>query len=237
MRLSYRRGETVGKNCVSGLLIGCFLGAEGLLYGVFLYGDLTGEDTVVLKYGSILLCLLFSVFWSVGGGDKLVTAALAFTLGADTFLLLLDAWYLAGVLLFCAVQALYLMRVCRENGGRTLWPLRLGLLVFALWVLARLEMLSLLNGVAALYFTTFLWNVVQSLSLRGTQFRLFSLGLILFLCCDVCVGAFNQPALVPAGVYSFAQVGMWLFYLPAQVLIALSGLPDFVLRGHDHEKQ
>ena len=225
------------KNCGSGLLIGSFLGVESLLYGLFLYGDLTGGDTVLLKYGSILLCLLFSVLWSVRGGDKLVTAALVFTLGADTFLLLLDAWYLAGVLLFCAVQGLYLVRICRANGGRTLWPLRLGLLALALWVLARLEMLSLLNGVAALYFTTFLCNVIQSLSLRGTQLRLFSLGLILFLCCDVCVGAFNQPALVPAGVFSFAQVGMWLFYLPSQVLIALSGLPDSVLRGHDHENQ
>ena len=99
-RLLNRRGGTVRKNCGSRLLIGCFLGVEGLLYGLFLYGDLTGGDTVLLKYGSILLCLLFSVFWSVRGGNQLVTAALAFTLGADTFLLLLYVWYLAGVLLF-----------------------------------------------------------------------------------------------------------------------------------------
>ena len=98
-------------------------------------------------------------------------------------------------------------------------------------------MLSPLNGVTAFYFTTFLVNTVQSLVLRGKKQRLFALGLVLFLCCDLCVGAFNEPGLVPSGVYSFARVGMWLFYLPAQVLITLSGLPDPVLRGLDHENQ
>lgn len=48
----------------------------------------------------------------------------------------------------------------------------------------------------------------------------------LFVGCDVCVGAFNSPGLAPAGAYQFAQVGMWLFYLPSQVLIALSALPE-----------
>lgn len=53
--------------------------------------------------------------------------------------------------------------------------------------------------------------------------RLFSIGLWLFLCCDLCVGLFQNPQLVPPAVSAFVSVGMWLFYLPAQVLIALSG--------------
>lgn len=216
-----------------------FLLVQLAAYTLFLYLDLFwgGAGSVPVKYATILLCLLFSLYWSARGGERLVTAALAFTLGADTFLLLLDAWYLAGVLLFCGVQGLYLVRILRENGGHGLWPLRLGLFAGALWVLERLGLLSLLNGAAALYFTNFLVNTAQSLSLRGLRMGLFSLGLVLFLCCDVCVGAFNQPGLVPNGVYVFARVGMWLFYLPAQVLITLSGLPDPVLRGYDHENQ
>ena len=141
------------------------------------------------------------------------------------------------MLLFCVVQGLYLVRILGLNGGHTLWPLRLGLFAAALWLLRRLGMLSPLNGITAFYFTTFLVNTVQSLVLRGKKQRLFALGLVLFLCCDLCVGAFNEPGLVPSGVYSFARVGMWLFYLPAQVLITLSGLPDPVLRGLDHENQ
>ena len=51
--------------------------------------------------------------------------AMAFTLAADTFLLLLDRWYGMGIVLFCVVQGLYLARI-RRACGRTLWALRAG---------------------------------------------------------------------------------------------------------------
>ena len=47
------------------------------------------------------------------------------------------------------------------------------------------------------------------------------LGLLLFVGCDVCVGLHNLAGL-PVPLSAFAQVGMWLFYLPSQVLIVLS---------------
>ena len=65
-----------------------------------------------------------------------------------------------------------------------------------------------------------------SLPLGRGRGRLFVLGLVLFFCCDLCVGVHNAPGLFPAGLTAFARVGMWLFYLPAQVLITLSGLPE-----------
>lgn len=44
--------------------------------------------------------------------------------------------------------------------------------------------------------------------------------------CDLCVGLHNLAAFLPVvdtgPLFSFAQVGMWLFYLPSQVLITLS---------------
>ena len=61
--------------------------------------------------------------------------------------------------------------------------------------------------------------------MKGRPGRLFALGLALFVGCDVCVGLFNAlPA--PSPLYSAASVGMWLFYLPSQALIALSALPE-----------
>ena len=54
--------------------------------------------------------------------------------------------------------------------------------------------------------------------------RLFSLGLLLYLMCDMLVAVSQFPSLFPAPLSSVAQVGMWLFYLPGQVLIVLSGL-------------
>ena len=46
---------------------------------------------------------------------------------------------------------------------------------------------------------------------------MFAIGLLLFTCCDICVGAWNL-GLLPG----FTRIGMWLFYLPSQVLIVLS---------------
>lgn len=205
-----------------------FLAVQGMLYLSFLYLDVArgGNGSVGPKYLSIALCLLTSVYWSAGGGDRLVTAGLLFTLGADTFLLLLDYGYGLGVLLFCVVQGLYLARICRESGGRPLWAARLGLFLAALLMLGRLGLLSGLNVLALFYFSNFLCNAIQSLPLPGPRNRMFSAGLVLFLCCDVCVAVFNQGGIVPRAWYDFARVGMWLFYLPAQVLITLSGLPE-----------
>mgnify|MGYP000261717576 CR=1 FL=1 len=54
--------------------------------------------------------------------------------------------------------------------------------------------------------------------------------------CDVCVGLFQYAWLLPAAA-GFARVGMWMFYLPAQVLITLSGLPNYLTRGVPIENQ
>ena len=85
-----------------------FLGLEAALYAVFLTMDLTGGSGDPVKYASIAVCLVFSVLFACRGGSRLMPAAMALTLGADTFLLLLNDHYGAGVALFCGVQALYL---------------------------------------------------------------------------------------------------------------------------------
>ena len=157
------------------------------------------------------------------GGSRLVSAALTLTVLADVFLLLLDAHYALGIVLFCLVQGLYFVRIYRSNGGRSLWGLRAALFVLALVVLNVLDLLIPLNILALFYFTNFFCNALSSLSCPGQSMRLFSVGLWLFLCCDACVGLFQNPQLVPPAVSAFVSVGMWLFYLPAQVLIALSG--------------
>ena len=173
-----------------------------------------------LKFAAIALCLAYSVCASARGGDKLITAALVFTLCADVFLLLLDSEYAVGVALFCVVQGVYFVRIYKGNGGLSLWGLRIALFAAAVAVLHFAKMRSPLNVLAAAYFTSFACNLLQSF---GVKNRLFTIGLALFICCDVCVGIHNLPNILPAWVYELAAVGMWLFYLPSQVLISLSG--------------
>lgn len=202
-----------------------FLSVEALLYAAFLTWDLTvgGRGSNPIKYAGILLCLAYSLYLERRGGSRLVPAALAFTALADVFLLLLDRHYALGILLFCVVQGLYLVRIVRHPRGRSLWGLRAVLFLLALLVLKGLGLLIPLNILALFYFTNFFCNALASLGCPGRNMRLFSVGLWLFLCCDLCVGLFQSPELASPAVGAFVRIGMWLFYLPAQVLIVLSG--------------
>ena len=207
-----------------------FLLAEGALYGTFLWQDLSpgGTGSTPVKYAAILLCALFSLLWALfGGGDRLTALALVLTGAADTFLLELDAHYTAGVLLFCGVQLCYFLRLYPKGRRcRSLWGARLGLFLLSLGALCALKLLTALNILALFFFFFFLCNALLSLGCPGRRARIFSAGLCLFLCCDLCVAAYQFPGSLPDAVFQAARVGMWLFYLPGQVLIALSGLPE-----------
>lgn len=85
------------------------------------------------------------------------------------------------------------------------------------------------------YFLTLCLNAVEAYVLShplkerwhdeaaaGKVRPIFAVGLILFICCDICVGLWNLYPPPPRLLREFAQVGMWFFYLPSQVLIVLS---------------
>ncbi len=204
-----------------------FLAGEGALYAAFLALDLAGRGgaAVPVKYAGILLCLGFSLpACAKWGGDKLVPLALALTAGADWFLLVRNDCYPLGIALFLCVQTAYYLRL-RRGGAPAAYPLRAGLALGTELGLYILHLANPLNLLAGLYFSQLLSNTILAWTVKGRPGRLFALGLALFVGCDVCVGLFNAlPA--PSPLYSAASVGMWLFYLPSQALIALSALPE-----------
>ena len=202
-----------------------FLAVEAVIYAAFLFLDLTGRSrpSIPIKYGGILLCLAFAALCALRGGDRLVPIALALTACADWFLLVRNDCYALGIVLFLGVQTVYFFRLRLAGAGsgyvlRPVLALGAGLVVYAA------RMASPVNLLAALYFSQLLSNTALAWTLRGDRRRLFALGLTLFVGCDVCVGLFN---VLPGGhpLYPAVSVGMWLFYLPSQVLIALSALP------------
>lgn len=207
-----------------------FLIAEGCLYAAFLGLDLflpgSGLD-VPIKYLSILLCFSYLLGHSRNTDLRLTRAALAFTLLADLFLLVLDRWYTAGVASFCVVQVLYLIRL--QRAGRRPWAhtlaFRGGLAAVLLAADGALGVLDPLTALTLLYFSQLTANAFTALAL-GRRGRMLAVGLFLFMGCDLCVGLCNLAPLLPEApvlvLLPFAQVGMWLFYLPSQVLITLS---------------
>lgn len=209
-------------------LTSTFLSVEGVLYAAFLLLDLTGRGgrTVPIKYAGVLLCLAFSLTGASKGGrgERLVPIALALTAGADWFLLVRNDHYAVGVALFLCVQTVYFVRL-RTAGAGSAWPLRSALALGAGLAVYAVKMASPVNLLAALYFSQLLSNTALAWTLKGRRRRIFALGLTLFVGCDLCVGLFNAlPAASP--LYPAVSVGMWLFYLPSQVLIALSALSE-----------
>jgi hypothetical protein len=91
------------------------------------------------------------------------------------------------------------------------------------------------NGIAIvsiIYFISFVFNVIDSAVIahktKNRKQVVFTAGLILFLLCDINVGLFNMIDVTNVNhrqlltVYHFSAIAMWMFYLPAQILIVLS---------------
>lgn len=200
-------------------LIKIFICVQTAIYIAFTAADLlSASGSTPLKFSGMLLCLAFSAYLSASGGEKTVTLAIGFSVLADVLLLLLERYYAAGIGLFCIAQAMYFLRIYRANGHRAAVPARIITFLAAVCVLTALKTASPLNILAVFYFTFFMCNTVQSF---GVKNRLFSIGLCLFICCDVCVGLHSLP--LTGMVHALTGMGMWTFYLPSQVLITLSG--------------
>lgn len=205
----------------------CFLAIEGILYALFLAGDLLHtHDTVWLKFAAITLVAAAGLLAGAGWENRLTTAALFLTLAADTFLLVLDAHYMFGVALFLTVQLLYTLRLAVCSGrtsGRTV-SVRLVPALAAAVVMARVDLRTVLPAAYIVWFAVNLADSIRLAAIYPNRRNIcFAVGLLLFFCCDLCVGVHNlSGSQLPAQLMDFADVAMWGFYLPGQILILAS---------------
>ncbi len=202
-------------------MIKIFICLEAALYLSFTAMDICAQgDSKWLKFAGIALCFAFSVFLSARGGEWLVTAAIGLAAAADVFLLLFDRYYIVGVGLFLIVQILYFARIYRANGRKGAWRVKLFLFTGSIALLLNWGCEFPLLLFVAAYAAFFICNVMQA---SGSENKLFFAGLCVFLCCDICVGLHNMRAQLPDWMRRAADIGMWTFYLPSQVMLVLSG--------------
>lgn len=227
-----------------------FTALEGGLYLLFLGLDTAGIYSSPIKFASVCLCLTASLLICLGPGRRWPDAhcmalIMSLTVSADVFLLLTTGAFLIGVLLFCAVQTLYAMRLRRAGAGVWL-PVRI-LLPAAVWSLLILSGAADALSLAAAYsFTQLTLNVLLAVRSARNHRRLArsraeagsaslsavatAWGLGLFWACDLCVGLHNLSSYAPdfpwPPLADAIQFAMWLFYLPSQVLLVLSVRPD-----------
>lgn len=201
-----------------------FLAVEAALFCTFLTMDIMGKPgSNYVKFAAIALVGAFGLMAGKEKDNRIVTAALIFTVLADVCLVLLREYFL-GVPLFAVVQVCYAIRFSYLSGKplvgeilkRTVPAVILGSIV-AFLVDPKI-------GLTVFYAWCFGVNFVHGFELQilkpSKRHLIFCIGLTLFACCDLCVGITNlQPSFLSEAMIRNASIATWIFYLPSQILI------------------
>lgn len=216
-----------------------FTASEMAVYITYLSIDLTFAFSPVIsdifKYAGVLLCFLY-IHW-IPGAHPAIRKSFLLLIFSDYFLLFTDS-YFSGVVLFGAIQCLYFIY---HSGLKRLPPglAAVSLIFPGLWLISSLlGFRGILPAAASIYLSLLLTNLIfafrRALASKNTGLFIFSAGLVFYLLCDFNVGLMNAPDYFSAATplwLSFLRVrqvhqgtafAIWFFYLPAQVLIALS---------------
>lgn len=210
-----------------------FLVAGLCLCALFLLIYPEGQLCRLFEYALVVLCFVYA--WACRSRDLdglLAFLALLCTAGADLFLVALrEEQWLPGMTVFCFAQLFWALRLLRmEEGWRRIthilvWVFACGTLLIVAIILSRGQapLLPLCAVYASLLLTTvvFSWLTPRNL--------LFTLGMTLFLGCDIFVAVNNAALYLDLNAYPLLKTlhdipfnMMWAFYGPSQMLLALS---------------
>jgi hypothetical protein len=205
-----------------------------------------------IKFTIIILCFFYVTIINIGSRKVekqgiCLQAGLLFTVIADLFLLVLDSHYFYGVVFFIIVQQIYAIKLefaQKQDNYNKRFLLHLALMRLLLQISVAVAVCLIvfclgmkpdaLLAASAFYFASIFYNVLFSVrvSLKNKwnrNYLRFAVGMLLFLLCDINVGIFNLSDFISlpftqqySVFYSISSVLMWVFYAPAQILIALS---------------
>lgn len=233
------------------LIVRFILCLEIIIYCSFIYMDFMTKNRSIystgLKYIGILLCLIMSLMIGDRGHDKedtkLLQIAFCFTAAADLCLVILD-YNILGIFLFCFVQTTYIMR--HNRGVKRKCRLYTVIVTIVLTaficklvtsnlhitdlVYNRLnEKLIMIGSVYSVLLFCSLYTAWKTLN--GNFYPVYSrflisIGMTLFFLCDINVGLSGVASNITVqgiDIESFSRFLVWIFYLPSQVLLVLSG--------------
>lgn len=203
-----------------------------VIYISFIIMDLKGQDTRLLKYLSIILCFILSSLIGNRGVDKMDTRllqlALFFTTIADLNLVILKEFF-TGIAVFCIVQIIYTIRHSRniilsKRNFRVLLVEGIVILILIIMLNLPLYIDKVLFIIASIYSILLLTSVFMAFGTikRGFYSKINSyfiiIGMSLFLLCDINVGLYHIGK-----IQHISGILVWLFYLPSQLFLSLSG--------------
>ncbi len=184
----------------------------------------------IFHYSCVVLCLIYGVGNWVTNRKKekrdcFIVFGLAFTSIADYYLILQNNNYEIGVIAFGMTQICYngyLTAKKKLQYRRNLCVIQIlvaGLTGFRICVMQK--QCLLLFWIVSLYVTIFISNLLVAIKAFSKQI-LFTIGLILFFMCDLCVGLSNaELAGIQIKYQNIYAWLIWIFYIPSQVCISL----------------
>lgn len=212
------------------------------IYLVFLIADYKNLfNTDILKFISIIICFLLSFSYkeTISIRDiTLLRIARTLTIITDYFLLLTEKYFL-GISLFCIVQIIYIHRHGVNKRGdflnnimKLMIILIASISVFYLFDILRDKALYI---VIAIYGGLVLASTKVAFSSKnyGNELKinkkLIWYGMLLFLICDINVGltsylsSLDLSSGLNNSIKNLSGYLIWLFYLPSQIFLSLSG--------------
>lgn len=223
----HRMRKHTTENRITRIIVPIYIAIEiGLLIAIKLPERMVNSRAAnALMYLSIVCNALFMLYFFLMYGKKndtrhenLIALALYITLVADLFLTYLGRDYaIPGVLCFCLVETVYAFYLKSPLGSVIL---RAGIFVLLFAAAALTKNLSVLNIFALVNISILAVNVFDAWKAKRMNATiLFRVGITLFFLCDLCVGLSD---LLDGVLGSVTASLIWVFYMPSQVLIALS---------------
>ena len=200
----------------------------------------TGRTVPVAQFSAIVLaCLFCFLFLERKPAYQLTQFALLCTVGADYFLVLAaERAQLPGMMCFALAQTAYFLRLFLDDPVRIRRIIHLvirGVLTVVVTVVTVIvlgDSVDTLAVVSMFYYTNLIVNLIFAFVRFRSQW-LMALGFLLFLLCYTLIGlAFIDPYFtIPADsfIHTLIYPGFdlaWAFYLPSQMLLAVSLLPN-----------
>ena len=211
----------------------CFLIVEAILYYFVLTAG--GDTFTVCAYTGIVLCFLFALLCGAKN-DPLIVAGLACTVGADFCLVVCSPiQQLWGMVFFLGAQSFYAAKLYLNQKNRTLLRIRIGLIaaieIVAIIILK--DKLDALAVVSVCYYANLFMNIVTAFT-QWQKNKLLPIGLVAFILCDTVIGlqvaaGGYLPIAEGSALHNFLFMDFnlsWFFYLPSQVMIALSTIQN-----------
>ena len=234
---------------LNSLIIDMIVGIILILYIIFLYLDFYNIKFFINSYYIKYLCVLFCFLLCLRINKNsftdifnhrdifLLQLAMLITVISDFCLVIFD-FYILGVFLFSLVQITYSVRFSNKKPKTIL--IRFSIIFLCIVVLYSVAILfiagiNVLFPISLFYFICLLMSVSSAIVVwKNNSYTFFSkymivFGMILFLLCDICVALSNILLLLPftgydlEGVQQISSFLIWVFYLPSQLLLSLSG--------------